>query len=91
MDIIAIDSTFHGANATLERYDEAIRLLGGAPGGPFPDPGSLFHWAAAIQGGGLRIMNVFWTREQWEVFTRDKLIRVRSSGPTHSRERFHPG
>jgi hypothetical protein len=78
MDITVIESTFHGRNATLERYDESVRLLGGAAGGPYPDPGSLFHWVdTKVQGGGLRIVNVFWTREQWDVFLRDKLLRVR--------------
>ena len=77
MDITAIEQTFSGPNATLERYDDAIRLLGGAPGGPFPDPGCLFHWVAGVRGGGLRVVNVFWTREQWDVFVRDKLVRVR--------------
>jgi len=76
MDITAIESTFSGPNATLKRYDDAIRILGGAAGGPYPDPGALFHWVAEVPHG-LRIVNVFWTKEQYDVFAETKLVQVR--------------
>ena len=73
---IVIESTFHGQGATLENYDRAVTILGGTPGGPYPDPGCLFHWVTGISGG-FRITNVFKTKQGFETFAAEKLGPVR--------------
>ena len=61
---VAIEMTFTGA--TLDQYDQVMRGMGLAPGGGTP-PGALFHWAAET-AGGLRVVDVWETREQFEQF-----------------------
>jgi len=69
---IAAELSFHGQGATLANYDKAIEIMGATPGGPHPDPGCLFHWAAEI-GGGYRVTDVWKTKEQFETFAAETI------------------
>ena len=51
---------------TLEQYDEAVEIAGFLPGGPLP-PGALFHWVAKANDG-IRIVNVWESRERYDTF-----------------------
>jgi len=51
---------------TLERYDEAVEIAGFLPGGPLPR-GGLFHWVAKTDAG-IRIVNVWASREEFDLF-----------------------
>jgi hypothetical protein len=73
---IAIESTFQGSSATLDKYDLSVQKLGGTPGGPYPNPACLFHWAAPIPGG-FKITYVFTTRQAWDDWVEAKLAAVR--------------
>ncbi len=69
---IAVEVTFHGQGATLEKYYEAIQIMGATPGGKHPDPGCLFHWVTEI-GGGLRVIDVWYEKQQFEKFAEEKI------------------
>lgn len=69
---IAVKVTFEGEGATLENYHESVKILGGTPGGPHPDPGCLFHWVTEIDGG-VRVTDVWQTKEQFEKFAQEKI------------------
>jgi hypothetical protein len=66
---VAVEMNFKGA--TLDQYDQVIELMGLAPGTPAP-PGGLFHWAAATEDG-IRVVDVWETKEQYERFAQDKI------------------
>jgi hypothetical protein len=69
---VAVEVTFHGEGATVEKYNETITKMGTSPGGRHPDPGCLFHWMSEA-GGGLHVTDVWKTKEQFEAFARDKI------------------
>ena len=69
---VAVQLEFKGA--TLEQYDEVIEELGYLPGGPAA-PGELFHWVTKTPVG-LRVTNVWESREAWETFAQEKLAPV---------------
>ncbi len=58
-------------DATLQQYDQIREKLGMAPGGETP-AGALFHWAA-MTDNGLRIVDVWETKEQFESFSQEKI------------------
>ena len=60
------------AGATLEDYDRVLDALGlgGARRG---EPGLLFHWVAAVEGG-IRVVDVWRDRDLAESFVRDRLV-----------------
>ena len=67
---IAIEMKFPGG--TLEQYDEVLKLMGlDDPNAPAPD-GAIFHWAAASDGG-LHIVDVWETREQFDKFAQEQI------------------
>jgi hypothetical protein len=66
---VAVDLKFDGG--TLEQYDEVARLMEYEPGGVAP-PGCLFHWGA-LADHGLRVTDVWETREQFEDYAREKI------------------
>jgi len=72
---IAVEVSFHGAEATLDKYFEQIKLMGTGPEGAHPAPGCLFHWITSDQGG-LRVTDVWKTREEFDRFANEKI------GPT---------
>jgi hypothetical protein len=56
---------------TLEQYDRVVELMGLTPGGPTP-PGARVHWAAAT-GDGIRVVDVWESREAFDAFAREKI------------------
>jgi hypothetical protein len=68
---VGVVMDFEGA--TSDQYDEVVRLMGFSPRGAGA-PGCVFHWVAKTDGG-LRITDVWETREQFEA------SRTRRSGP----------
>jgi hypothetical protein len=69
---IAVVLDFKGA--TTAQYDEVIRQMGFAPGGP-GGPGSLFHWATGTEDG-LRVVDVWTTREAFESFAAEHIVPI---------------
>ncbi len=68
---VAVDFNFPGA--TAEQYDAAIKAIGhGAPGTPHVG-GALFHWAA-VTSDGVRVVDVWESREQFERFSQEKIV-----------------
>jgi hypothetical protein len=66
---VAVEMNFKGA--TLEQYDEVIRLMGLEGGQPAPT-GGLFHWVAKTDEG-IRVVDVWETKEQFDQFAHDKI------------------
>ncbi|HET7398255.1 MAG TPA: hypothetical protein VFJ94_07010 [Intrasporangium sp.] len=66
---IAVVMDFEGAS--VEQYDEVIKKMNFTPGGPGA-PGGLFHWVTAVDGG-LHIVDVWETREQYEAFAQEQI------------------
>jgi hypothetical protein len=66
---IAIQMDFPGA--TLDQYDEVIQKMGFRPGGPGA-PGGISHWVTRTDEG-IRVTDVWESREQFEKFARDKI------------------
>jgi hypothetical protein len=56
---------------TLDQYDRVIELMGLERGKPLPD-GGLFHWVAAT-GDGIRVTDVWETREKFERFAQEQI------------------
>jgi hypothetical protein len=66
---VAVVMDFTGA--TLDQYDQVLQKMHLDAGGPLPT-GGLFHWAAATDGG-LRVVDVWETREQYEAFAAEQI------------------
>ncbi len=66
---VAVVLEFEGA--TLDQYDEVLKLMGLTPKGAGP-PGALFHWAAKTDSGFL-VTDVWETRELFDAFAQDKI------------------
>jgi hypothetical protein len=67
---VAIEMNFNGA--TLEQYDEVIKLMGlDDPSAPPPD-GAIFHWVAKTDDG-IRVVDVWETREQFDRFAQEQI------------------
>ena len=56
---------------TIEQYDEVVAHMGFEPRGAGP-PGSLFHWVAETEGG-IRVTDVWETREDFDKFAEEKI------------------
>jgi len=67
---VAVILEFNGT--TLEQYDEINRLMGLTPGGPGP-AGSISHWAT-MTDKGLRVTDVWESREQFDAFAKEKIM-----------------
>lgn len=61
---IAVVLDFPGG--TLDQYDQVCSKMGLTPGGPGPK-GALSHWVAAT-ADGIRVTDVWRTREQFDEF-----------------------
>ena len=68
---VAVEVKFPGA--TTEQFDEALKIIGASPGGPHPGDGALFHWTTKTDDG-LRVTDVWKTREQFDRFRQDVII-----------------
>lgn len=66
---IAIQMDFDGA--TLDQYDEVCKLMGLTPGGPGP-AGAISHFAT-MTPSGLRVVDVWETREQFDTFAQEQI------------------
>ena len=66
---VAIQMDFEGA--TLEQYDGVVERMGLTPGGRAP-AGAISHFAAATDQG-LRVVDVWETREAYEQFAREQI------------------
>jgi hypothetical protein len=66
---VAIEMDFKGA--TLDQYDQVIELMGLSPGSPLP-PGAIFHWAAETEDG-IRVVDVWETREAYDRFAQEQI------------------
>ena len=66
---IAVVMDFDGC--TLEQYDQVIDRMGLEKGGPAPE-GALFHWVTLVDGG-LRVTDVWETREAFDSFAQEKI------------------
>ena len=66
---VAIEMDFEGA--TLDQYDQVLELMGLEAGGGAP-PGAMFHWAAETDTG-LRVVDVWETREAFDRFAEEQI------------------
>lgn len=66
---VGVQMDFRGA--TLAQYDQVIEKMGFQRGGPGA-PGSLFHWVTQAESG-IRVTDVWETREQFERFAQEKI------------------
>jgi hypothetical protein len=66
---IGVVMDFDGA--TVEQYDQVIEKMGLAPRGAGAQ-GGLFHWIAPTESG-IRITDVWDTREQFEQFAAEQI------------------
>ena len=57
--------------ATLDQYDQVIEKMDLTPGGPGP-AGLLFHWVTQT-GDGIRVTDVWETREQFDRFAQEQI------------------
>ena len=69
---VAVQLDFPGA--TLEQYDQVVKKMGFTPGGSGA-PGSLFHCVAKTEDG-IRVTDVWESREQFEQFSREKIAPI---------------
>ena len=65
---VAVEVKFNGAGATLENYIKSLKILGTVPEGQHPDEDCLFHWVTAPPGGGLRVIDVWTSKAEFEDF-----------------------
>lgn len=68
---MAVAVVLEFAGGTLDQYDEVCRRMGFAPGGK-GEPGGLFHWVTATDGG-FRVTDVWEDRETFERFSQEKI------------------
>lgn len=66
---VAVQMDFEGA--TLDQYDEVIKLMGLTPGGPGP-AGAISHFAT-MTPSGLRVVDVWATREHFDTFAQEQI------------------
>ena len=66
---VAVEMNFSGA--TVDQYDQIIEKMGLTPGGSTP-AGAISHWAAKTDDG-LRVVDVWETREAYDRFAQEKI------------------
>jgi hypothetical protein len=66
---IAVQMDFDGA--TVSQYDEICKMMGLTPKGPGP-AGAISHFATTTDAG-LRVVDVWQTREQFEKFAQEQI------------------
>jgi hypothetical protein len=66
---VAVEMNFRGA--TLDQYDQVIEKMGLRQGGPLP-PGAISHWVAKTDDG-IRVVDVWETKEQFERFAQEQI------------------
>jgi hypothetical protein len=68
---MAIAAVLDFEGGTLDQYDQVVQKMGLTPGGPTP-PGALFHWVTQTDGG-LRVTDVWETREAFDQFAQEQI------------------
>ncbi len=68
---MAVGVVLEFPGGTLAQYDQVVGMMGLAQGRPLPD-GGVFHWVTET-GGGLRVTDVWETREQFERFAEEQI------------------
>jgi hypothetical protein len=68
---MAVGVVLEFQGASLDQYDQLVKRMGFTPGGKGA-PGGLFHWVTKTDGG-LRITDVWDTRETFEKFAQEKI------------------
>ena len=66
---VAVQLDFEGG--TLEQYDQVCKLMGLTPKGPGP-AGAISHFAT-LTDSGLRVVDVWESKEQFETFAQEKI------------------
>ncbi|MFZ6003361.1 MAG: hypothetical protein ACOYXM_05445 [Actinomycetota bacterium] len=66
---IAVQLDFEGA--TLDQYDQVCKLMGLTPKGPGP-AGAISHFAT-MTDSGLRVVDVWQTREAFDAFAQEQI------------------
>ena len=66
---VAVEMNFRGA--TLDQYDQVLEKMGLTPRGSGP-PGAVSHWAAKTDDG-IRVVDVWETKEQFERFAQEQI------------------
>lgn len=66
---IAVQLDFEGA--TLDQYDAVLEKMGLTPGGPAP-AGAISHFAT-MTDTGLRVVDVWASREQFDAFAQEQI------------------
>ena len=66
---VAVEQNFKGA--TLDQYDQIVELMGLTPRGSTP-PHAISHWVAKT-GDGLRVVDVWDTKENFESYAQEKI------------------
>ena len=85
---MAIAVIFDFAGGTTAQYDEIIKKMGLKQGGP-GGPGGLFHWATKTDQG-LRVTDVWRTKEAFEKFSAEKIEPfVAAAGMPQPTVQFH--
>lgn len=67
---VAIEMTFKGA--TLDQYNQVMRLMSLDDGTRPSPPGALFHWVAKTDDG-IRVVDVWETQEQFDAFAEKEI------------------
>ncbi|MGA2521100.1 MAG: hypothetical protein ABSG81_09815 [Acidimicrobiales bacterium] len=71
---MAIGVQLDFAGATLDQYDQILESIGLLPLGPAPEA-ELFHWVTKTDKG-IRVVDVWESRDAFERFAEDKLAPV---------------
>jgi hypothetical protein len=66
---VAVEMNFSGA--TIAQYDQILGKMGLSPGGAVP-AGAISHWVAKTDDG-MRVVDVWETREQFDRFAHEKI------------------
>ena len=81
---VAVEMDFAGA--TIEQYDEIMKLMSLDDGSREMPTGGLFHWVAKTDDG-IRVVDVWESKEQFEQFAQDEIgpTARRPASPTRRR------
>jgi hypothetical protein len=68
---VAVAIEMHFKGATLEQYDQVLKLMG-LDGGDTAPPGAIFHWVSKTDDG-LHIVDVWESREVFDKFAEEQI------------------
>ena len=70
---MAIPVYLNFPGATVDQYDATVKVIGHGPTGTPHVGGALFH-VAMVTSDGVRVIDVWDSREQFESFSQDKIV-----------------